>query len=169
MLKFEKALYTSKQEVNSRSFCNLVHTGEIYHIFAYTVWYDWQLKFCALRQNRKLDDGEAKRGRNVRNQLLTKSPLCSCAWVKLATLTSPRASRAFDKAGKLLLPAWVWRKIALVRSHILHWETQISWKLWGWIYHGSKWFKSMVYWSQSFLEEKLPGLHRICPVAFQCA
>ena len=109
MLKFEKGLYTSKQEVNSRSFCNPVHTGDIYHIFAYTVWYDWQLKLLALRQDRKLDDGEAKRGRNVRNQPLTKSPLCSCAWVKLAILTSPRASRAFDKDGKLLFPAWVWK------------------------------------------------------------
>ena len=29
-------------------------------------------------------------------------------------------------------------KIALVRSQNLHCETQISWKLWGWIYHGSK-------------------------------
>lgn len=110
MLKFEKALYTSKQQDNSRSFYNLVHTGEIYHTFAYTVWYDWQLKFLELRQNRKLEDGEAKRGRNVWNQLLTKSTLCSSAWLKLAILTSPRAPRAFDKDGKLLLPAWDWKK-----------------------------------------------------------
>lgn len=75
-------------------------------MFAYTVWYVWQLKSLELRQSRKLVDGEAKNGRRfVRNHLLTKSSLCSCAWLKLAILTSPRASRACDKDELLLLGA----------------------------------------------------------------
>ena len=79
----------------------------VYHIVAYTVWYVWQLKFLVARQNRKLGDGEAKNGRIfVWNQLLTKVSFCSCAWLKLAILTSPRASRACDKDGLLLLGAY---------------------------------------------------------------
>lgn len=78
----------------------------VYHIFAYTVWYVWQLKFLVVRQNRKLGDEEAKNGRIfVWNQLRTKASLCSSAWLKLAILTSPRASRACDKDGLLLLGA----------------------------------------------------------------
>lgn len=68
--------------------------------FAYTVWYVWQLKFLELRQYRKLVDGEAKNGRIfVWNHLLTKELFCSCLWLKLAILSSPRASSACDEDG----------------------------------------------------------------------
>lgn len=73
----------------------------------YTVWYVRQLKLLVLRQNRKFVDGEARNGRIFFwNQLLMKSSLCSCAWLKWESFTSPRASRAFDKAWLLLLEAW---------------------------------------------------------------
>lgn len=79
-------------------------------MFAYTVWYVRQLKFLEPRHDRKLREGEAKNGRIFFwNQLLTKLPFCSCAWLKLAILTSPRASRACDGDGKLLLGAWDWK------------------------------------------------------------
>lgn len=78
----------------------------------YTVWYVRQLKLFLLRQNRKFADGEARNGRIFFwNQLLMKSSLSSCAWLKLASFTSPRASRAFDEAGLLLLEAWDLGKI----------------------------------------------------------
>lgn len=60
-----------------------------------------------LRQNRKLGDEEAKNGRAfVWNQLLTKASVCNCVWLKLLIFTSPRASRACDKDGLLMLGAY---------------------------------------------------------------
>lgn len=110
MLKFERKLLTSKQLENCRFLCNLVHFGANYQIFTYTVWYVWQLKFLELRQNRKLGDAEARNGpSSVWNQNLTKASLCSCAWLKFAILSSPRASRAGDMAGLLLLGAYNWK------------------------------------------------------------
>lgn len=103
MLNFERRLLTSRQPGNCRLQGSLVHGGAIYQTFTYTVWYVRQLKFLVLRQNRKLEDGEAKNGRIVVwNHWLTKASLCSCAWLKLAIFTCPRASRACDRDGLLL-------------------------------------------------------------------
>lgn len=100
MLEFERALLMSKQVENCWCLYSLVHSRGLYHTFAYTVWYVWQLRFLELRQNRKLGDGVAKNGRNfVQNQSWTKGLLCSCAWLKLEIFTSARASRAFSKCG----------------------------------------------------------------------
>ena len=99
-LKFERRLLTSTQLENSSFLCIPVHVGAVYHMFAYTVWYVWQLKFLALRQYRKLVDGAAKNGRIfVLNHSLTKELFCSCAWLKLAILTSPRAPSTCDEDG----------------------------------------------------------------------
>lgn len=109
MLRFERKLLTSKQLESRCVLCNLVHFGANYQVFTYTVWYVRQLKFLELRQNRKLGEAEAKNGpSSVWNQNLTKSSLCSCAWLKFAILTSPRASRAGDMDGLLLLGAYNW-------------------------------------------------------------
>lgn len=59
---------------------NLGHGEETYDIFAYAVWYVRQLKFLVLRQNRKLEDEEARSGPIlVWNQLRTKVSFCSSA------------------------------------------------------------------------------------------
>lgn len=73
---------------------------------AYTVWYVWQLKFLVLRQNRKLEDEEARNGRILAwNTLRTKVSSCTSASVKLANVTSANASRAFERESLLVLGA----------------------------------------------------------------
>lgn len=126
ILKFERAFLSFKLQAN----CNLDHGGAIYHIFAYTIWYVWQLKFLVLRQYRKLGDEEARNGRiSVWNQLLTKAPVCNCVWLKLSILTSPRASRACVKDGLLLLGAWS-RKGCFSLTQHSHGETAILRTCW---------------------------------------
>ena len=147
---------------------NDVFSRAIVHKLAYTVWYARQLKFLELRQNRKLEDGAAKSGRNVLNHPFTKSGFWSSAWLKLAILTSPTAARRLDKAGKLLFPAWDSRTL-------FGWVTSIQggkailWHLWHLTYLSSKFFKSLVDFSHGFLHEKLPDLYRVCTFAFQRA
>lgn len=110
MLEFERRILTFKLEVKLRApSAILVSVEKTHDIFAYTVWYVWQLKFMALRQTRKLWDEEAKKGRILFwNQLRTKVSFCSSAWLKLEIRTSPRASRACDSDGLLLLGACNW-------------------------------------------------------------
>ncbi len=99
----EKAFNTETTRKKGKCLLHLVDIEALYGIFAYTVWNGWQLKFLVARQSRKLGDEEAKnRPIFAWNQLLTKESFCSCSWLKLAILTSPRASRASDTLGLLM-------------------------------------------------------------------
>lgn len=81
MLKLQRGLSVSKRRTQMQVFLsNLGHSEETYDICAYAVWYVRQLKFLVLRQNRKLEDEEARSGPILAwNQLWTKVRFCSCA------------------------------------------------------------------------------------------
>lgn len=108
MLKFQRGLSVSKRHTQIRVFLsNRGHSGETYDIFAYAVWYVRQLKFLVLRQDRKLEDEEARSGAILAwNQLRTKVSFCSSACVKLESLTCAKASSAAERDGLLALGAW---------------------------------------------------------------